>query len=46
MDNTIACVGVCGDELSQPLVEAVNKRWDMRLTFQVSRRCSLPARPA
>lgn len=26
-DNTIACVGVCRDEISQSLVESVNNRW-------------------
>jgi len=26
-DNTIACVGVCRDEISQSLIEEVNKKW-------------------
>jgi len=26
-DNTIACVGVCRDEISQPLIEMVQRNW-------------------
>jgi len=26
-DNALACVGVCRDEISQPLVELINNRW-------------------
>jgi len=26
-ENTIACIGVCRDEISQPLVELINDRW-------------------
>ncbi|MBS3909642.1 MAG: hypothetical protein KGZ93_08475 [Actinobacteria bacterium] len=33
-DNSIACVGVCRDEISQPLVEAVRRNWG--LTFNLS----------
>lgn len=33
-DNSIACVGVCRDEISQPLVEAVQQNWG--LAFNLS----------
>lgn len=32
-DNTIACVGVCRDEITQPLIEKVKKTWGEAFNF-------------